>query len=123
MARIKYVLNERRLGMIAAAAAQNPHKVKGVVVPTTLPGRNDPIAAVEALAGAPPPNMRKLIPKRKKRTKAAQQGAENGQLELYEETNEVAEAQAAAPAEPEAKEAKAEETKTEAKAEAQVKKE
>lgn len=60
MARIKYVLNERRLAIIAAGAATLPAP-QGVTVPTTLPGRNDPLAAVEALAGvAPAPDVVRL---------------------------------------------------------------
>lgn len=53
MARIKYVLNERRLAIIAAGAATLPAP-EGVAVPFTLPGKNDPLAAVEALAGTAP---------------------------------------------------------------------
>lgn len=54
MARIKYVLNERRLALIAAGAATRPAPPAGVHVPFSLPGRNDPMAALEALAGVTP---------------------------------------------------------------------
>lgn len=56
MARIKYILNERRLAIIAAGAP-NLDIGDEVIVPFTVPGMNDPISAVEALAGAPPPDM------------------------------------------------------------------
>jgi len=49
MARIKYVLNERRLGLIAAA---NPLiERRSPSIPFSSSKRDDPIAAVEALSG------------------------------------------------------------------------
>lgn len=49
MARIKYVLNERRLGLIAAA---NPLLERPVPkIPFSSSTRDDPMAAVEALKG------------------------------------------------------------------------
>lgn len=81
MARIKYVLNERRLALIAAGAATLPAP-SGVSVPTTLPGRNDPMAAVEALAGVTPvPDVVKLT--EGKRTRLSGQ-----ETELFEEDEE-----------------------------------
>jgi large subunit ribosomal protein L47 len=49
MARIKYVLNERRLGLIAAA---NPLITqKAPMVPFSSSKLNDPMSAIEALRG------------------------------------------------------------------------
>ncbi|EKC98696.1 hypothetical protein A1Q2_06928 [Trichosporon asahii var. asahii CBS 8904] len=81
MARIKYVLNERRLALIAAGAATLPAP-QGVTVPSTLPGRNDPMAAVEALhAIGPVPDVVKLT--EGKRTKLS--GQEKADEALFEE--------------------------------------
>jgi hypothetical protein len=81
MARIKYVLNERRLALIAAGAKVAPVP-EDVVAPTTLPMYNDPIAAVEALAGAAPPDLASLIGKRKVLPPPTRQE------ELFEEADE-----------------------------------
>ncbi|GMK56365.1 hypothetical protein CspeluHIS016_0302050 [Cutaneotrichosporon spelunceum] len=55
MARIKYVLNERRLGAIAAAAPSvHAEAAERVTVPFALKGINDPASQVEALAGTHP---------------------------------------------------------------------
>ncbi|BEI81041.1 hypothetical protein CcaverHIS002_0202010 [Cutaneotrichosporon cavernicola] len=55
MARIKYVLNERRLGAIAAAAPSvHAEATARVTVPFALRGINDPASQVEALAGRHP---------------------------------------------------------------------
>ncbi|KLT41358.1 MRP-L47-domain-containing protein, partial [Cutaneotrichosporon oleaginosum] len=55
MARIKYVLNERRLGAIAAAAPSvHADAAQRVSVPFALKGLNDPASQVEALAGVTP---------------------------------------------------------------------
>lgn len=86
MARIKYVLNERRLALIAAGAATLPAP-SGVSVPTTLPGRNDPMAAVEALAGVTPvPDAVKLT--EGSRTKLS--GQEEGLFEQLDEEDRAA---------------------------------
>lgn len=68
MARIKYVLNERRLGVMAAAAPAHGLP-EGVVVPFSVPGFNDPAAAVEALAGqAKIPDIGKMMGRKKSET-------------------------------------------------------
>lgn len=55
MARIKYVLNERRLGAIAAGAkAQHDEGHQAVPIPFSVKDINDPTAQVEALAGTHP---------------------------------------------------------------------
>jgi len=56
MARIKYVLNERRLALLASTLPHLP-KSSLPVIPSSLPGQNDPLAAVEALHGAPAPSL------------------------------------------------------------------
>jgi hypothetical protein len=94
MSRIKYILNERRLGIIAAGAAQAG--IHGVHVPTTVGGMNDPIAAVEALGGARAPDMAALLPPRMKKAVEEMYEEEVGEIEAPKEEAKAAEAEAEA---------------------------
>lgn len=78
MARIKYVLNERRLGAMAAgraylqAAGKDVLPESGATIPFALKNVNDPAAQVEALAGiAPIPTPVVPVKTKQKKTKAA----------------------------------------------------
>lgn len=51
MARIKYVLNERRLGLLAAASPLNPNIPH---IPFSASPSSDPFAGTEALSGSAP---------------------------------------------------------------------
>lgn len=64
MARIKFILNERRLALISAGAAvADPDD--NHYVPSTVRGVNDPMAHVEALRGTGvAPSLKKLTGKR-----------------------------------------------------------
>lgn len=50
MARIKYILNERRLALIAAAAPNTPNAAHTLPPFSSITNRSDPLSAAEALA-------------------------------------------------------------------------